>query len=70
MADTYEVLSQRPRTESQPGGIFTRVVDVTIKTKPNGVVGVVTVPEQNYSAAEVDKVAAAKAALLEQVAQL
>lgn len=70
MADTYEIVNQKPRSRSEPGGLIQNVVAITFKTKPSGVVGIVDVPETVYSADEVDKIISAKAALLETVQNL
>lgn len=70
MAATYEIVSQVPRTRSEPGGMFTQVIQVTFKTKPSGQVSMVDVPAQMFSVDEVDRLVAAAADTIERVQHL
>lgn len=70
MAETYDIVSLQPRTRAVPGGTFQNVVTVTFVTKPNGITGMVDIPEQAFSTEEVDKVVTPKAAILEAVKNL
>jgi len=70
MADTYEIISQTPRTRSAVGGVFQNVTVITAKTKPSEQIFTVDIPDTVYSIDEVDKALCAKAALIEAVQKL
>lgn len=70
MADTYEIVSQVPRTRMLPGGQYGAVTFVTFKTKPSGIFGSVDIPAQVFSVDEVDRVVRTQAKLLEDVQAL
>lgn len=49
MADTYDVVGQRQTTTLGGAGRFEDVIEVTIKTKPSGIVLQEMVPLRDYS---------------------
>jgi hypothetical protein len=70
MADIYKVVSQAPVTAAVPGGTYAPSMEITFETKPNGIVGKVTVPTAHYSTDEVDRAIRQSAKLLEAVHNL
>lgn len=70
MADAYTVVSQVSTSAAGPTGVFVPSIVVTFRTKPNDIVGSVTLPQSTYGTAEVDKAIRAAASVLEAVQQL
>lgn len=53
MADNYDVIAQRPTTTGDLGGPYEPAYEITYRTKPNRIVGRITVPESQYAPDEV-----------------
>lgn len=70
MAETYEIVSQVPRTRSEPGGLFSQVMMVTFRTKPSRQTGSLDVPMAMYTASEVDRLVGAAARQIEEIQAL
>ncbi len=70
MADTFEIVDQTPRTRSNGGGVFSSVTEITFKTKPSGHVATIDIPNQMFNVGDVERLVAAKAAIIESVQHL
>lgn len=62
MADTYDIVSITERTRLLPGVGFTDVEDVTYRTKPEGLVGTVTIEKAQATPEAIDKAITAEVA--------
>lgn len=70
MADSYDIVQIAPKLRSAPGGIFTRVQEVTFTTKPSGITGQVDIDNDTFTPDTVDAAVRPAAANLEAVKHL
>jgi hypothetical protein len=70
MADTYDIVNIAPRTRSAPGGIFTKVQEVTFTTKPSGLTGQIDIPADMFTPEHVNELVTEQARTIEAVKAL
>lgn len=70
MADTYDIVGIAQRVKLMPGMGFEDVEDVTFKTKPDGLVGTVTLARSQATPDAVDKAVSAEVERLHAVKHL
>ena len=56
MAETYDITSIVERTKLVPGMGFEDVEDITYRTKPEGLIGTVTIPKREANPEHVNAV--------------
>lgn len=70
MAETYTIVSQTPRMDTDAAGQVVPSVEVRFTTKPSAQPGRVSVPQSQFTPDNVDRIVSAEAANIEAVQAL
>lgn len=70
MAAMFTIVNVAPRTRAMPGGLFTKVQEITFVTEPSKVTGTVDVPDDQATPENVATIVTEQAARLEAIKNL